>query len=32
MKFHNPETGEVLQGLRSKSWIGWKRDCGRDRA
>ena len=22
----------LLQGLRSKSWIGWKRDCGRDRA
>lgn len=21
-----------LQGLRRKSWIGWKRDCGRDRA
>lgn len=25
---HDPETGEVLQGLRRKSWIGWKRDCG----
>ena len=22
----------LLQGLRRKSWIGWKRDCGRDRA
>lgn len=23
---------DLLQGLRRKSWIGWKRDCGRDRA